>query len=59
MLLGFGESLEGVVGLFAVSLRHFFFLHVLALLLNLLFFCCLHLLSDFTVLSSFLFFYVH
>ena len=49
ILLGLGESLEGVMGLLAVSLQHSL-LHVLALLLSPLFLCCLHLLSDFSVL---------
>ena len=48
MLLGLGESLEGVVGLFAVS-WHNSFLCVLALLLSPLFHHCLHLLPYFSV----------
>ena len=43
-----GESLEGVVGLFAVSL-HNSLLYVLTLLLAPLFFCCLSLHPDFSV----------
>ena len=43
MLLGLGESFEGVVGLFAASCHHSL-LYVPALLLNPLFFCCFHLL---------------
>ena len=48
MLRDLGESLEGVVGLFAVSL-HNSLLYVLALLLSLLFLSCLHLFPDFSV----------
>ena len=48
MLLGLGESLEGVVGLLAVP-WHYSLLYVLALLLCPLFLCYLHLLPDFSV----------
>ena len=48
MLLGLHESLKGVVGLLAVFWHHSF-LYNLALLLNPLVPCCIHLLSDFSV----------
>ena len=48
MLLGLGESFEGVVGLLAVSQNHSL-LRVLALLLSSLSLCCRHLLPDFSV----------
>ena len=47
MLLGLGENLEGVVSLLAIFFVSFLF--VLALLLNLHFLCCLHLLPTFSV----------
>ena len=48
MLLGLGESSEGVIRFFAIFLHHSL-LYVLVLLLNPLFLCCLHLLPDFSV----------
>ena len=52
MLLGLGESFEGVVGLFVVSCHHSI-LYVLALLLKPLSPCCLHLLPAFSVNFSY------